>query len=436
MKTKILSKKAGLFFILALTALFINCGSKNDDVGQVDTDGDGIVDFDDDCISIPGPGSNNGCPDNDIDNDGILNENDDCPDVAGTTGTNGCPDNDSDGIANADDECPDEPGTAGLNGCPEPDIDGDGVPDSVDDCPEEAGTVPLNGCPVDDTENITYDQIGNGVNLQPSYYNSGNPPISWDLMDNYPAITTIRIEIEPFMNIETAKTWLQGAQDIGLTVIATYHDNNGGGLGTDIVENLTNGAEWWVENYAELRETGPFIINMANEWGSHNITASAYANAYNEAIETVRGVYSGLIIIDVPGYGQNTKVAADASPMITDQNIILSAHIYEGAYYQPENRAFEASDLNQLEMTGRPCIIGEFGHDATPDLNETEYANWLTIVEHARDDLGWPVLGWAWNGDGGSTMNMVTPSWAEDATTTDREPSAHMDRIIDVLDGP
>src|SRR5690606_41464171 len=111
-------------------------------------------------------------------------------------------------------------------------------------------------------------------------------------------------------------------------------------------------------------------------------------------------------------------------------------HIYEGAYYQPENRALEASDLNQLEMTGRPCIIGEFGHDATPDLNETEYANWLAIVEHARDDLDWPVLGWSWNGDGGSTMYMVSPSWGENATTTDREPSAHMDRIIDVLDGP
>src|SRR5690606_40845737 len=213
-----------------------------------------------------------------------------------------------------------------------------GILDMIDDYPDEAGTIPLNVCPVYGTGNITFDQIGNGVNLQPSYYNSGNPPISWDLMDNYPAITTIRIEIEPFVNIETAKTWLQGAQNIGLTVIATYHDNEGGGLGTDIVENLTNGANWWVENYAELRETGPFVINMANEWGSHNITASAYAAAYNEAIETVRAVYSGLIIIDVPGYGQNAKVAADASPMITDQNIILSAHFYENAYYAPEGR--------------------------------------------------------------------------------------------------
>jgi hypothetical protein len=173
---------------------------------------------------------------------------------------------------------------------------------------------------------------------------------------------------------------------------------------------------------------------MSNEWGSHNITAAAYADAYNDAIEIVRGVYGGLIVIDVPGYGQNIKVAADASTLITDQNIILSAHIYEGAYYQPGNRALEFNDLDQLEATGRPCIIGEFGHDASVDINETEYANWRAIVEYARDELNWPILAWVWNGDGGSSMNMVSPSWIEDqnATTFTPDPE-HMDRVINII---
>ncbi|NLP58412.1 hypothetical protein [Lutibacter sp. B1] len=39
--------------------------------------------------------------------------------------------------------------------------------------------------------------LGNGVNLQPSYYNSGNVTIGWDLMKTYPGIETVRIEIEP-----------------------------------------------------------------------------------------------------------------------------------------------------------------------------------------------------------------------------------------------
>ena len=402
-----------LILVLAFSVTLINCSKSNDSTlpGELDTDNDGIIDFDDDCISIPGTAEFNGCPAPDVDED-----------------------TDSDGIIDDEDDCPNEAGTIENNGCPEPDSDNDGVSDSEDECPNEAGTIALNGCPVDNTGNIPFDQIGNGVNLQPSYYNNGNPNIGYDLMDDYSAIQSIRIEIEPFIAASQARQWLQGAQDIGLTVIATYHDNNDGGLGTDIVENLTNGAHWWVENYAELRESGPFIINMANEWGSHNITAQAYADAYNEAIEIVRGVYGGLIIIDVPGYGQNAKVAADASALITDQNIILSAHVYEGSYYQPEGRALQASDLDQLEATGRPCMIGEFGHDATPDLNETEYADWRAIVEYARDDLGWPILAWAWNGDGGSSMNMVSPSWVENGSATTFTPDPeHMDRVINII---
>ncbi|UOB17822.1 cellulase family glycosylhydrolase [Abyssalbus ytuae] len=425
-----------LFLLIILSSFLINCGSGNDDPQSIntDTDNDGIPDLEDECATIPGIAAFNGCPDPDRDNDGIANIIDDCPDAAGTADTNGCPDTDNDGISDNNDECPEESGIAELNGCPKPDSDNDGIPDDTDNCPEIAGTLPLNGCPVDNSSNIPLENIGNGVNLQPSYYNSGNVVVGWDLMANYPEITTIRIEIEPFVNIETAKQWLQGAQDIGLTVIATYHDAIDAGLGNNDKQNLINAANWWVENYSALKETGPFIVNLSNEWGNHDLTASQYADAYNDAIEIVRGVYGGLIIIDVPGWGQNVKVAAEASPLIEDENIILSAHIYEGAYYQPEGRALQATDLDQLANTGRPCILGEFGHDASADIDETGFADWKAIVEHARDNLNWPVLGWCWNGDGGTTMNMVSPSWAQNATATTFTPDPeHMNRIIDII---
>lgn len=55
---------------------------------------------------------------------------------------------------------------------------------------------------------------------------------------------------------------------------------------------------------------------------------------------------------------------------------------------------------------------GEFGSgDASGP------SDWKGIVQHATS-LGWSVLGWAWNGDGGSVMNMVTPSWASNSTVT------------------
>ncbi|WP_410766258.1 hypothetical protein [Haloferax sp. DFSO60] len=55
-------------------------------------------------------------------------------------------DDDGDGVINYDDECDTTPG-AGTNGCPI-DSDGDGIRDSEDTCPNEAGTY-FGGCPLD-----------------------------------------------------------------------------------------------------------------------------------------------------------------------------------------------------------------------------------------------------------------------------------------------
>lgn len=323
-------------------------------------------------------------------------------------------------------------GLPGGGGHGSKDFDDDGIINSEDDCPDKAGIALLNGCPVDYISDLPFD-IGNGVNLQPSYFNNGNPTIGWDLMDSYSGIKSIRIEVEPFIDIEQAKVWAQGAQDIGLNVIITYHDNNGAGLGTNIKQNLLDAANWWATNYDALKETGPFLVNLSNEWGNHNLTAEEYADAYNDAIAIVRSVYDGLIIIDISGWGQNIQVAADASEMITDSDIVLSAHIYEVAYNASENRSLEAADLDILVATGRYCMIGEFGNDASNGGGGG--TDWLGVVEHARDDLGWPILGWVWNGDGGA-MNMVQPKWADNgAAEIHWEDDTHMDIIMDVIGG-
>ena len=57
-------------------------------------------------------------------------------------------DTDGDGIPDYLDECPDVYGLAEFNGCP--DSDGDGIPDHLDECPYEAGPVENKGCPIDE----------------------------------------------------------------------------------------------------------------------------------------------------------------------------------------------------------------------------------------------------------------------------------------------
>jgi OOP family OmpA-OmpF porin len=104
-------------------------------VVEKDTDGDGILDRNDQCRSEAedkdGFEDEDGCPDLDNDKDGVPDQNDKCAEQAedkdGYEDDDGCPDadNDADGITDQADKCPNEPET--KNGFQ----DDDGCPDEV-----------------------------------------------------------------------------------------------------------------------------------------------------------------------------------------------------------------------------------------------------------------------------------------------------------------
>ncbi|MCC6807315.1 MAG: OmpA family protein [Deltaproteobacteria bacterium] len=115
-----------------------------------DTDKDGILDEDDDCLNEPedkdGFEDSDGCPELDNDKDGVPDSKDKCPvdnleDKDGFEDSDGCfdADNDKDGIFDATDECDNDPedkdGFEDENGCPENDNDKDGFLDDKDKCP-------------------------------------------------------------------------------------------------------------------------------------------------------------------------------------------------------------------------------------------------------------------------------------------------------------
>ncbi len=129
-------------------------------IEETDKDGDGVLDKDDQCPSLPGPVENKGCPieaPRDRDGDGILDPSDRCidqpEDIDGFQDEDGCPepDNDNDGILDTADRCPNEAGPMQNLGCPNLDKDGDGINDDKDKCPNEPedkdGFKDEDGCP-------------------------------------------------------------------------------------------------------------------------------------------------------------------------------------------------------------------------------------------------------------------------------------------------
>ncbi len=247
----------------------------------------------------------------------------------------------------------------------------------------------------------------NGVNLQPAYYNNGYPNFGWSLMKSKGNIRSLRIEVDTSrVDVWAAKFYIDQAKANGYNdIIVTFHQYGG----SDNYNDLQTAANWWKNNYSKLG--GGFKINLCNEWGSHNLSASAYASAYNAAISTVRSVYSGTIVMDIPGWGQETLVAYNAfktsSPKVNDGNVIVSTHIYPGNWNQGRNHVYNTSDMaSDLGNIGKTILVGEFGTGPGS-------CDWSGCVNYAKS-RGWTVMAWCWNGDGGS-LNMVSPSWASQA---------------------
>lgn len=122
--------------------------------GDVDSDGDGVPDSQDQCPDTPAGVAVDarGCP-IDSDGDGVPDYLDKCPGTpAGVAvDASGCPiDSDGDGVPDNLDRCPGTPAGVAVDasGCPLDD-DGDGVPNYLDKCPGTAANtrVDADGCP-------------------------------------------------------------------------------------------------------------------------------------------------------------------------------------------------------------------------------------------------------------------------------------------------
>ena len=185
-------------------------------VEAVDSDGDGLVDADDQCPEQPedtdGFQDDDGCPDPDNDADGILDVEDECIDepetMNGLEDEDGCPDEapgdrDQDGLTDDVDECPDDPEDRDEfeddNGCPDPDNDQDGILDEPDQCPNEAevvnGVDDEDGCPDESVIEVTCDAI---VIHDRIYFESNRDVIqerSFELLNQMGAVFGARADI-------------------------------------------------------------------------------------------------------------------------------------------------------------------------------------------------------------------------------------------------
>ncbi len=173
------------------------------------------------------------------------------------------------------------------------------------------------------------------------------------------------------------------------------------------------------------------LLNIANEAGDHNVTASEFREVYAHAIARIRA--TGLrcpLVIDASGWGQDITILQETGPWLLEQdperNLIFSVHTWwiddDGSTDRIINELQRSVDMEL------PLIVGEF---APMGVKCKEWFDYKTLMEECqRHGIGW--LAWSWglarNGDcelmdmtGGEKRGTFEGlhSWGKEVAVTD-----------------
>jgi len=201
------------------------------------------------------------------------------------------------------------------------------------------------------------------------------------------------------------KAAIEGSIANEMVPIVALHD----GTISDDTDVLHEMAAYWCDFWSQLDLDGKafygrhLIVNIANEWGSWDmdldhdgdhdaIDRGVWGDHYRAAIDTIRSSgFQGTIIIDAPGGGQRPEAIREQGAGMLDhdplKNVMFSLHVYEN--YQDHYDL--GTELNQLQASKIPILIGEFGPRGT--------ANVIDVMANTTEK-GVGYIGWAWQGDG------------------------------------
>ncbi|MBR6760407.1 MAG: cellulase family glycosylhydrolase, partial [Oscillospiraceae bacterium] len=177
-----------------------------------------------------------------------------------------------------------------------------------------------------------------------------------------------------------------------LIAVLEVHDVTG----RDDANQLMSAANYFVEIASALiGHEDTTIINIANEWQG-NANATAWQNAYIDAVKTIRD--AGLkhcIMCDAGGWGQGWATVRDGGSAVLaadpENNCMFSVHMYgtAGGSEQKIKTCIDSIMARQLCL-----IIGEFGFDHSDGDVQEDY-----IMQYCDEvDIGW--LSWSWYGNG------------------------------------
>lgn len=166
---------------------------------------------------------------------------------------------------------------------------------------------------------------------------------------------------------------------------------------------LDRAVGWWVSSDVVAllsRYRREALVNIANEWGDHTVSAETWRATYAAAIARLRAAgVPHTLVIDGNAWGQGLDpILTHGAALLAgdpEHNLLFDLHMY--GLWNGEGRPAEA--LDAAADAGLPLLIGEFGYDYAEGQN-----NLLCRVDApgllaaaADRAVGW--LAWSWDGN-------------------------------------
>lgn len=230
---------------------------------------------------------------------------------------------------------------------------------------------------------------------------------------------TVRIVWQTRGQLTELERIIQKCITLKMIPMVELHDVTGNASG----ERLLDMARYYCKDDVKsmlMRYKRYLLINIANEWGSHKVTAKHWLKSYTDAVAMMRDAgYKTTLVVDAPGWGQNIQpILKKGSELIENDpmhNILFSVHMY-GSW----NDIYAINDkLNAARQKNLPLIVGEFGYNYNNGHNNLRCkANHRHILATCHR-LGYGFMPWSWTGNNkeNAWLDMVessdwkTPTW-------------------------
>lgn len=169
-----------------------------------------------------------------------------------------------------------------------------------------------------------------------------------------------------------------------------------------------------------MRHQRYLLINIANEWGKHDVTTQHWLQSYTDAVAAMRKAgFTTTLVIDAPGWGQNIQPILEGGQELIAKdslhNILFSVHMY-GSW----NHAQDIIDkLTAAKEKNLPLIVGEFGYNSNDGKNNLKCKTDHRTIMSMCKQLGYGFMPWSWTGNNreNAWLDIVdsrdwkTPTW-------------------------